>query len=383
MKLSFVLISLFALIVFVIPIATLSNRAEIEPVANPSSYSSSPSSSSSKDINSNSPVGAEEVPRPNEEEASVIEEEKNDEIKASTDEINTEKTALSYSDTKYFNILNQSTGKVQKVLSRDYVRGALAAEMPANFHIEAMKAQAVSAHTYALLNKQLQQQNPNPDLKGADFSADPNSLKGYMTEKQAKEFYGDNFEIYWKKICEAADTTLDTILVYEDEPILAAYHSTSTGMTEGAENVWTTSLPYLVPVESVGDKLSPNFEVTKSFTADEIQKKFDTVYDDIKFPSDKSKWFKILEHSEGGYITLIDAGNLTLHGKDVRTVLDLRSSAFTIAQKGNTFSFTTTGYGHGVGLSQYGADYMARQGIPYEEILLHYYQGASLGKLKD
>lgn len=388
MKLSIVLVALFALIVFVIPIATLTVNKDIAaPVLQSSSIPAAGSSSAPILKVSSSEEGAPSTETPSSNpftqspENTVSSTAPKEPQSSAPPTKPTDTPEAEISDAKYFNILNTATGKIQKVHVKDYVRGALAAELPATFHIEAMKAQAVSAHTYALRAQQTQKLKPDPDLKGADFSADPDHMKGYLLEKQAKELYGNNFDFYWKKICEAADSTLDTILVYEGEPILAAYHSTSVGVTEGAENVWTTGLPYLTPVLSEGDLLSPDYETTTSLSPEEVEKKFKSKYPDLKFPTEKKQWFQVIERSPSGYILLIDAGDSTLHGKDVRSVLDLRSSDFDVTYENGKFNFTVRGYGHGVGLSQYGADYMARQGATYEEILTHYYTGATLQKL--
>jgi len=140
-----------------------------------------------------------------------------------------------------FRILNLSTGKVQKVKRIDYVRGAVCAEMPPAFHTQALTAQAVAANTFAVRNKAEQAKKPDPNLKGADFSADPDHWKGYVTEAQAKERFGDKFDVYWDKICKAADLGSTYVMVYDNEPIVAAYHSISAGQTEYASNVWQGS----------------------------------------------------------------------------------------------------------------------------------------------
>lgn len=285
------------------------------------------------------------------------------------------------SDLTSFRIYNRSTGQVEEVSVQDYVRGAVAAEMPATFHSEAMKAQAVSAHTYAIYQHYSQLENPNPDLHGADFAADPQNLKGYATEADMRERWGEMGDVYWDKVTQAADSVMHYVMVYEGEPIIAAYHAACAGETEGAENVWSSAVPYLVPVDSPGDLLAPNVRTTTAFTTEEVRKKLTDAFPDLQLPQDRSQWFVILERSESGYILQMDVGNLTLHGKDVRTALGLKSTCMEIAVTEEGFVFTTTGYGHGVGLSQYGADYFARQGKTFDEILTYYYTGAELAQL--
>lgn len=276
-----------------------------------------------------------------------------------------------------FRIKNLSTGEVETVSARDYVIGAVASEMPASFSVEALKAQAVAAHTYALRRKL------DAASKDADFEADPSNYKGYMTEELARVWFGDNFDVYWSRIAGACDEVLGKVLVYQEEPIIAAYHSMSAGLTESAETVWHTGVPYLVPVESAGDMLARNFEVETDVTADEVKGLLVAKFPDIKLPSDKTKWFNIKTRSESGTITELVAGDVTMTGQDAREMFTLRSANFTVGYANGKFTFTTLGYGHGVGLSQYGADYMARQGATYDEILAHYYSDAALVDISD
>ncbi|MCI8650263.1 MAG: stage II sporulation protein D [Anaerotruncus sp.] len=271
-----------------------------------------------------------------------------------------------------FTILDEQTGKRFTVTAQEYVRGSLAAEMPPNFHPEALKAQAVASHTYALC---LKAQNNG---EGEDFSTDPQNWKVYTTEEQFYKRYGKLADAYWKTICEAADAVTGYVMAYEGEAIVAAYHSMSSGLTEDAANVWMGSKPYLVPVESPGDQLAPDYCTTVNFTADQMLQAIHTVYPDVELGADPSDWIAVTERSQGGYVTAVQVGDLLLHGKDLRTLLDLRSSDFEVNWGGGQFTFTVKGYGHGVGLSQYGADYMARQGATFDEILLHYYPGATL-----
>ncbi len=277
-----------------------------------------------------------------------------------------------------FKILNLTTGEVETVSRRDYIIGAVTAEMPASFSVEALKAQAVAAHTYALRRRLNQQVEQDETLKGADFSADPSKLLGYMTEESARERFGETFDVYWGKITEACDEVLEKVLVYDSQPIVAAYHSMSAGKTEDATTVWKDGAPYLVPVESFGDTLAKNYEVETELAADEVQRLLTEKYVDIKLPTDKTKWFAVKDHTESGTVTELTAGDVTMTGQDARALFTLRSANFTVSYANKAFTFTTLGYGHGVGMSQYGADYMARQGSTYEEILAHYYPGTAL-----
>lgn len=282
-----------------------------------------------------------------------------------------------------FKILNESTGQVETIGYQDYVKGAICAEIPPDFHLEAMKAQGVAALTYAIYNQNLNRASNNPALSGADFSADPMNWKVYVTEDIARQRYGDQFDIYWSKISEAAEEAAKTVMVYEGEPILAAYHSTSSGITEGAENVWEHPLPYLVPVDSHGDLLAPQYEVKTILNLHQMKEALTASLPDLSLDNNPYDWLEVLERSEGGYVTSVRVGNQTIHGKELRSILNLRSSDFSISFNGESFTITCYGYGHGVGLSQYGADYMAMQGASAEEILQHYFTGITLMDIDD
>lgn len=280
-----------------------------------------------------------------------------------------------------FCILDRSSGEVLELSAGEYVRGALAAEMPPSFHPEALKAQAVAAHTYALYCQASQAEAPDPALAGADLSADPSRWEGYVTEEQARERFGENFDLYWGRLCEAAAAVENLVLVYEGEPIVAAYHAISAGETEAAANVWSHGLDYLIPVESPGDKLAPGFETVVSFSAGQTEDILKTAYPGLILPGDKREWLKVLSRSGSGYVLTADAGDIQVSGQDLRTLFGLRSSCFDLSYTLDTFTFTVQGYGHGVGLSQYGADYMARQGSSFQDILAHYYSGSGLAEI--
>lgn len=277
-----------------------------------------------------------------------------------------------------FRLLDRSTGKIMELSEEEYVLGALAAEMPPTFHPEALKAQAVAAYTYALRCRDDQAENPDPELLGADLSVNPSGWEGYVTEQQARERFGENFELYWGRIRDAAEEAGNLVLLYDGEPIAAAYHAISAGSTEGAENVWSRALDYLVPVESPGDLLAPDYETVVTFSTEQTENILKAAYPGIILPGDRRDWIRVVSRSQSGYVLTADAGDIQVSGQDLRTLFGLRSSCFTVSYTLDTFTFTVKGYGHGVGLSQYGADYMARQGSSFREILAHYYSGAEL-----
>ena len=277
-----------------------------------------------------------------------------------------------------FRVLDQTTGKVQEIPAADYVRGAVAAEMPALYHPEALKAQAVAAYTYAVRMALDRRENPLPSLEGADFAADPQNRQVYMTEEEAREFYGEHFDEYWPKVCQAADQVLGYLLLDPDgQPVAAAYHAISAGITEDAANIWDGAVPCLTPAESPGDILAHDYETTAVFSAGEMKALLAPV-PGADLSGDPSGWIQVTQRSSSGYVTEVTVGGVSLHGQRLRTLLGLRSTAFDLAADGASFTFTVRGYGHGAGLSQNGADYMARQGATFDQILAHYYPGSRL-----
>ncbi len=281
-------------------------------------------------------------------------------------------------------ILDQGSGEVVELSLADYTRYAIAAEMPASYHLEALKAQGVAALTYALqeaiAQRSLPEEARDPNLKGADFAADPGDRRGYMTEATAREFYGEQFDYSWNRITQAARAACRCVALYDGEPIAAAYHAISAGdTTERAENIWNGPLPYLVEAESNWDILAPGYKSTVSVTDGEL-KELLTAAGATLLP-DPATWLSIQERSPAGYVTQVQAGSITLHGNQLRNLLGLRSSAFELERTHTGYTFYVRGYGHGAGLSQAGADYLARQGETFDEILLHYYSGITLAEV--
>lgn len=283
------------------------------------------------------------------------------------------------SDLRSIKIYDIAQQKVLELAIDEYIRGAVASEMPASFHQQALNAQAVAAHSWAVYSDELQRISPDDSLFGAAFSVDSEKCEGYMTKQRFFERYGDNAAMLWHKICAAADFAAGKIVTFEGQTALTAYHSASAGETEYSENVWETALPYLVPVKSEGDEFSPYNEVVEKYDKKTMRLLLMQQFPDGDFPDDSPQdWIEILERSDSGYVTAADVGGVQAHGQQVRTALSLKSGCFKIEYDSGTFSITTKGYGHGVGMSQYGAEYMAQQGKSAEQILAHYYPGTEL-----
>ncbi|MBQ8515881.1 MAG: stage II sporulation protein D [Ruminococcus sp.] len=275
-------------------------------------------------------------------------------------------------------MLDVSTGEVLTLSMRDYIIGAVCAEMPASFEDEALKAQAVAVHTYAVRQQQLEEQSPTEELCGAALSNDSSRYQAYFTKSQAMQFYGSGFESAYAKITAAAESVLPYILEYEDEPIIAAFCSMSPGVTESAENVWGQEVEYLVPVDSAGDENAPNFLEEVTYTAAELRSALETAFPEAELEGTVKEWLSIEETSESGTVLRASAGGVSVTGQEVRAALGLRSAAFEVTWEGDQCTVTTRGYGHGVGMSQYGANAMARSGADWQEILMHYYPGSEI-----
>lgn len=281
----------------------------------------------------------------------------------------------------FFKLLDASTGKITVLSSEEYLIGAVFGEMPVSFEPEALKAQAIAAFTYAVRRKISESSSPAPELKGADFSNDSTKYQAYFSPKEAKEFYGDEYEAGLEKITAAVKAVEGELIIFENEPIIAAFHSMSSGKTESAKNVWGQDISYLTPVESQGDVLADNYIEEKTFTPAELSARLTESIDGVSLPEEKEGWIIISSHSESGTVLSLCAGGINLTGARLREILSLRSACFDCYFDGEEFHFLTRGSGHGVGMSQYGANAMALQGKGYEEIILHYYPGTSIMKI--
>lgn len=262
--------------------------------------------------------------------------------------------------------VKRENGEIEKIPFEDYIIGVVAAEMPVSFELEALKAQAVAARSYVL--KKIEQ-NKNNDYDILDTVMN----QVYINNEEMKQKWKDKYEENYKKIKRAVDETKGEYLTYNGNIIEAFFFSTSSGMTENSEDVFTAPLPYLRSVESNWDNISPVFRDNVTLSLKEFYYNLGLDY------SDKLD-IKILERSNTGHIKKIKINNVEFKGTEVRKKLNLRSTYFEIKKEGNNIIVNTLGYGHGVGMSQYGANGMAKDGYSYIDILKHYYQGVEISK---
>lgn len=269
-------------------------------------------------------------------------------------------------------VMSVNGNNITEMSLKEYLVGVVAGEMNASYHEEALKAQIVAAHTLLLYTKE----HNTKDLNGADITDSSASHQEYLTTEKQKEKWKDNYEANRKKIEECIDEVIDVTLQYENEYICAVFHAISNGMTENATDVWGGNYPYLVSATSIGDKLSPAYQSQVTFTEKEFKEKFND--SDLKFGDKPEKWIEKVTHTDTGMVKTITICGKEFKGTEIRKLFDLRSSTFACQYNEGEFTFTVNGYGHGVGMSQYGANYMAQQGFSYEEILKHYYTGVEI-----
>lgn len=248
----------------------------------------------------------------------------------------------------------RSDGTIEEIALEDYVLGVVAGEMPASFELEALKAQAVAARTYVL------SRNLSVD--------DSTASQVYQDEEERKAKWQENFEVYESKLKEAVNATKGEVLMYEGNYISALFFSSSNGKTENNEDYFdANAIPYLRCVSSEYEEPIVEYQ---TFSYDKIASVFGQ--SDIK----------ILNYTQSGRVNEVLIGEEIYSGRQVRESLNLNSNAFSIVSIDGGYAFTTYGYGHGVGMSQYGANGMATHGYTYDEILMHYYQGACINQLE-
>jgi len=262
-------------------------------------------------------------------------------------------------------------GAVKEYELEEYLYGVLAGEMPASFHSEALKAQAVAARTY-IVNKCGSKDKVHPD---ADVCTDSTHCKAHLSEKEIKEKFGDKWLSEYKdKIISAINETEGEIAVFNGEAIDAVFHSSASGLTENASDVWGNDVPYLVSCESPGDLNAPNFE-------SQVYVSFENFAELMKKCGyNVSPYVGEIEKNTTGSVKTIDIGGEKIKGTKVREIFSLPSAFFTVSADEKGFTFHCKGHGHGVGMSQYGANYFAQNGMKYDEILKKYYKGIELTK---
>ena len=288
------------------------------------------------------------------------------------DEIN-----YDYSKFGTIKLLHKNSGKIDEIKIDEYLYGVVSAEMPANYELEALKAQAVAARTYTIY----QISNNEGKHGDANICDDSTCCQAWISkDDRMKKWNEKERDNNWKKIIKAVNSTAGQIITYKGEAINAFFHSNSGGKTELASNVWSggKNFPYLQSVETLGEDGYTQYNSEVIISKNDLLEKIKKEYKDIQMNFNEKESIQILEYTESGRVKTVKFGNIELAGTKVRSMFNLKSTNFSIKIENDNIVFSVIGYGHGVGMSQTGADSMAKQGKNYEEILKHFYTGIEI-----
>ncbi len=279
-----------------------------------------------------------------------------------------------------FHILDASTKQVIDVGDREFMNGAVAAEMSPKAEQEALRAQAVACYTYYSRLRELHRQTPVSSLNGADFSADLKGGQVFLTDDLSKKRWGSHYNEYTQALNAAITPVFGQVLRSSGDLIDATYYAISSGNTESSANVWGGARPYLVSVASPGDRFAGGYQTTVTLPADQMKAHILSAAPGADLSGDPSGWVGAATRTAAGSVKTILLGGKSVSGGTVRSVFQLRSTNFTVSYANNQFTFLVLGYGHDVGMSQAGAQYMAKEGASYRQILSWYYPTTTLGK---
>lgn len=281
-----------------------------------------------------------------------------------------------YGSLSTIKLLHIETGEVEEIGLDEYLYGVVSAEMPANYELEALKAQALVARTYTIYKIKNGSKHENADICDSALCCQAwiSKENRYVRWEEGKQ------DEYWQKIISAVNLTKGKYITYQNEPINALFHSNSGGMTELPINVWGGDYAYFQAVETSGEDAYSGYNSEVEVSKDELIQKMLEKYSgfEIDFASDDC--IKILEYTESGRVKNMQIGNITISGVEARSIFGLKSSKFTLEIIENAIKFSVIGYGHGVGLSQSGSDALAKQGMSSEEIIKHYYKDVEISE---
>lgn len=271
-----------------------------------------------------------------------------------------------------FKILDTSTNEVLTLTDEEFLIGAVAAEMPPSYEPEALKAQCIATYTCYAKKRADERANPHQELNGADFSADLSKKQIYLTPDRMKEDCGESYDEIYSKYKSIVEAVKGEVLTYKGELITCTYFAISSGKTDSFKDIFGKDLPYLTAVSSPYDAFAPNYKSEKAISAEDFKKAFEENSDTVNFSESADKWISDIKLTDSGSVKCIKIGGVEFSGSKVREILGLRSACFSVKYN-KEFQFEVKGYGHNVGMSQYGANEMAKEGIGYKGILEHYY----------
>ncbi len=317
------------------------------------------------------PVNSDTAEENNENQVSKVE------TTEETPEKNTEDTKYNYKNYGTIQLLHKKTGEVEEVELDEYLCHVVSAEMPADYELEALKAQAIVARTYTIYKAK------NKKHDNADICDDSTCCQAWVSkEDRLARWEESKQESNWQKIEQCVKETQGKMITYQNEPINAFFHANSGGTTELPVNVWGGSgFPYLQVVQTAGEEGYRQYASEAEFSDAELIQKLKTKYEDIQINFENNEDIKILEYTDSNRVKTVKFGNHELSGVETRTIFGLRSTNFEISKEADKIKFNVKGYGHGVGMSQTGADTMAKQGSNYEEIINHFYVGIEIKEI--
>lgn len=269
---------------------------------------------------------------------------------------------------KTIRVLMSDSGQVEEITIKDYIFGVVSAEMPAEYETEAIKAQAVASYTYALYKSKENSE------KEYDLTDSPNTAQHFIKREKAREKWGEKADLYEEKIESAVSEVSGQFVAYENKPILALYYAISAGKTENVKDVFGIELPYLIPVDSSFEIDSKGYLSSLELTAEEFK---ELIKNEVELSGEPTSFLGEIKRRENGYVESLFIGGKEFKGTEIRKIFSLRSANFDV-QFNEKFIFTVRGYGHGVGLSQTGAQCLAKSGKTYKEILNHYYPNCEI-----
>mgnify|MGYP005791430979 FL=1 len=275
-------------------------------------------------------------------------------------------------------LLHAKTGEVEQVNLEEYLCHVVSAEMPADYELEALKAQAIVARTYTMYKRM------NKKHANADICDDSTCCQAWVSkEDRLARWEESKRESNWQKIEQCINETRGKIVTYQNEPINAFFHANSGGKTEIPVNVWGggSNLPYLQVVETAGEEGYTQYASEVELTQEEILNKLKEKYADIQIDFTKEEEVQIIDYTDSQRVKTVRFGNHELSGVETRTIFGLKSTNFEITKQEGKIKFSVKGYGHGVGMSQTGADALAKQGKTAEDIIHHFYQDVEIKQI--
>lgn len=275
--------------------------------------------------------------------------------------------------------LARADGSVEELSMAEYLWGVVAAEMPASFEHDALCAQAVAARTYTV---SLQDQSVGKH-ENADLCDDSNCCQAYLERTDRQSLWDLNADEYTQKIDSAILETDGLGVLFDGKPIQAVFFSSADGKTNDAVEVWGSNISYLVGVDSPEGDEVPNYHTEVSYTPQQFKQILLSSYPGAQLSDDPAQWVENISYYDSGSVNVLTIGGISLTGAQARMVFELRSTSFSLTWDGEHFQFRVTGYGHGVGMSQYGANAMAKSGSDFREILTWYYTGTEIDYLWD